>query len=672
MRELVHCPNVFIRMVLRHLRPLTVYFCLACSHVTAQQVRLVNVIPNGMSGENGRDSEPSIAVNPHNPLQIAISAFTRDPGASADAPLFLSTDGGGTWTLSTAVITGANPSHCVATVCDVSLRFADSSDFLYVSALAEPDVGAVSTYRIQRIGSLFGTLASDLLQSETSTDPDIRDQPYIESHTAPRGSGTAQDHIIVPYNDLTASAGQTASVDHSVNAVPPPPAGISDNVVEARATTGQDSPSVRAAANLDGTVYVAFTGRRSGGNEIVVVKDTQWGTAATPFQALLDGTTPGIRVATGLTQSLTKLGTQRVTSPLSIAVHPTDSNILYVAFAEGSTAATYTMHVRNSTDGGSNWSGDLFTVASATNPSLAVNNVGEAGLLYQKLAGSDTSPRFESHFVLSPDGRFSAASNKDILLANVPTDAGPLYSGENPIGDYTGLMAVGKTFYGVFSANNTPDTANFHSSLVYPRNHSFMTHTLTDLMGAAVDISVDPFFFSVTPPCLDTCNLGEKQCVSRAHSDLDRLACIRSKENCVKGCSASLTVKEILTPANNPGRFNLQIDGVTRATNVGNGGSTGSVSVLEGTHTVAESGNGTSLSSYVRTFGGDCDPSGSVTLFAGDNKHCTITNVSRAYQPCLDTCSVAEGKCMSRAHSVEDRKDCIKDRRDCIQGCSAR
>ncbi|HET9792139.1 MAG TPA: hypothetical protein VFR08_12615 [Candidatus Angelobacter sp.] len=462
----------------------------------AQQVTLTNVIPNSLSGESGRDSEPSIAVNPNNPLQISISTFTRDPGGSADAPLFLSIDGGATWTLSTPIVTGAATSSCVATLCDITLRFADASDFLYVSALAGDATTSTTTYRVQRIGSTFAVPASDLLRTRTGTGSSIPDQPYIEAHTALGGPGAGQDHISVPFNDLTVFPGMTATVDHTLNAVPPSPAGFSGAVVEARATTGQDSPPVRAAANHDGTVYAAFTGHRTGGNEVVVTRDDNWGASASPFQAITEAGSPGVRVATGLTQSLGSLGTQRVGSPLSIAVHPTDSQTVYVAYGEGSTTANFTLHVRNSTTGGTSWSGDLFTVTSAMNPSIAINTLGEVGLLYQQLTGSGT--RYESHILISNDGSFSAASNTDILLANVPTDAGPGYGGSNPVGDYTGLMANGKTFYGVFSANNTPDTANFHANLSYPRNHNFATHTLTDLMGTAVSISVDPFFFSVT------------------------------------------------------------------------------------------------------------------------------------------------------------------------------
>src|SRR5215831_6033631 len=69
----------------------------------AGQVLVVNMIPKSLSGENHQDSEPTIAVNPQNPLQIAASAFTPDPSHGPRAPIYLSTDGGNTWTLNSIV-----------------------------------------------------------------------------------------------------------------------------------------------------------------------------------------------------------------------------------------------------------------------------------------------------------------------------------------------------------------------------------------------------------------------------------------------------------------------------------------------------------------------------------------------------------------------------------------
>ncbi|MES2971227.1 MAG: SdrD B-like domain-containing protein [Patescibacteria group bacterium] len=63
--------------------------------------------------------------------------------------------------------------------------------------------------------------------------------------------------------------------------------------------------------------------------------------------------------------------------------------------------------------------------------------------------------------------------------------------------------------------------------------------------------------------------------------------------------SGKLEVRKDLIPSNNSGLFNLQVDGVTKAPNVGDGGTTGEVIVPEGNHSVGETaGTNTSLAGY--------------------------------------------------------------------------
>ena len=64
----------------------------------------------------------------------------------------------------------------------------------------------------------------------------------------------------------------------------------------------------------------------------------------------------------------------------------------------------------------------------------------------------------------------------------------------------------------------------------------------------------------------------------------------------------TLTVNKVLSPSNDPGLFNLLVDGTAKASNVGNGGTTGALTISAGTHTVSETaGTNTSLSSYSST-----------------------------------------------------------------------
>src|SRR5207247_1561148 len=96
---------------------------------------------------------------------------------------------------------------------------------------------------------------------------------------------------------------------------------------------------------------------------------------------------------------------------------------------------------------------------------------------------------------------------------------------------------------------------------------------------------------------------------------------------------ATLTVNKVLNPAGDTGKFNLQIDTVTKsaAGGVGNGGTTGAIAVTTGVaHTVGETAAVGSLGDYNTVIGGDCAANGSVTLAAGDSKVCTITNTRHA------------------------------------------
>ncbi len=88
-----------------------------------------------------------------------------------------------------------------------------------------------------------------------------------------------------------------------------------------------------------------------------------------------------------------------------------------------------------------------------------------------------------------------------------------------------------------------------------------------------------------------------------------------------------LTVTKIVLPDDDPGLFDLLIDGATFASQVNSGGSTGPQELPAGKHTVAEVASaGTDLGRYDAAIGGDCAADGSITLLTGDVKNCTISN----------------------------------------------
>ena len=108
---------------------------------------------------------------------------------------------------------------------------------------------------------------------------------------------------------------------------------------------------------------------------------------------------------------------------------------------------------------------------------------------------------------------------------------------------------------------------------------------------------------------------------------------------------AQLRVVKSLSPVGDPGRFNLQIDGITRAPDVGDGGNTGLLTVDPGTRPVGETaGTSTSLGDYTSAIAckdndgaGATVASGSgaalnVPVSSGAQIACTITNTRQTGQ----------------------------------------
>src|SRR5262245_56202198 len=87
------------------------------------QVVVVNLVPKSLSGETNQDSEPSLAVNPANPLEIVGTAFTPDPMGGALAPVYVSIDGGTTWRLNSIVPSAVGSTSGTG---DISLAYASS------------------------------------------------------------------------------------------------------------------------------------------------------------------------------------------------------------------------------------------------------------------------------------------------------------------------------------------------------------------------------------------------------------------------------------------------------------------------------------------------------------------------------------------------------------------
>jgi hypothetical protein len=465
---------------------------------TAAGVLVVNMIPKSLSGEDNQDSEPTIAVNPANPLQIAASAFTPDPAGSGRAPIYVSTDGGNTWTLNAIVPSTVADRSATA---DITVAFGSSSNVLYAGIIRFPIINDRTRLNILRTSNFQSTTTMQVLEDRTGQGVD---QPYVQAATVASGPDKGKDRVYVGDNDFNAPGGKTATIDQSLNGAS---AGATFKKIriEARVTPGQDGPSVRPALHPDGTVYAAFHAWRSfdgttgqGTADIVVLRDDHGGTGSSQFSDLIDpnDNKAGMRVVRGAKFNFDGfLGQQRTGGDVAITVDPTNRKNVYLAYNDDQPGGIYGLHLFKSTDAGQTWTADFRPMLrNALNPGLAVNSDGKLGFLYQQLTGTGTARTWITKFeILKPNG-----TSETVFVLHQAPDGRPPKQFDPYLGDYLHLAAVGKDFYGVFCGSNSPKKANFPSGVVYQRNADWNTGTLLDVDNATpVNPSIDPFFFKV-------------------------------------------------------------------------------------------------------------------------------------------------------------------------------
>ena len=481
---------------------LTIATSLFVLFLQSQTIRIVNMIPNAQSNETNQDSEPHLAISPARALRMIGTAFTPNPAGAttpASAPLFFTLDGGLTWTLNAIIPSGT----ATTGTGDITVRYATTSDWLYAGILRSPPAsGASSTMDILRTNNVAGTALMQVLSTRNQPD-----QPYIQAASVLSGTARGRDRIYVGNNDgAGAATNQTSTMDLSLDASATTPA-FTTLRLDQRAPANNGAPPVRTAIHPEGVIYSAFFSQTAfnattnvvTGN-IIVVRDDNWGSGATPFRNLTDPVDGlvGSRVAIGITCPFSgnTLGQERIWQRMNIAVNPNNSNQVYVVFSDFPTgAAPYTLHVRRSDNAGSTWTADIRVITTATVPSLAVNTLGELAFSYQQLTAGNWRTIVET-----TTNNFTTITTN--ILHSFP-DGTPARVFQPYLGDYAYLtsMPFGKDFCGIFSASNDPNPVRFPTvQPTWQRNINATTNNLRNLANTAnVAISIDPYFFRLTP-----------------------------------------------------------------------------------------------------------------------------------------------------------------------------
>jgi hypothetical protein len=413
-------------------------------------VSIVDVIPQANSGETGDNGEPSIAVNPANPMQIIAGSFGGSGGNNT--PYFVSTDGGATWSSFGAL---GNE--------DKSIAWVANGSAVLTATLVGPDeplpLGAdeeeggsplqLNTYsasqsEVVTSGGNFGSAINNFVGSNNN------DQPWLR--ISPDGQ------VYMAYNDLGVKTGKTASVNVSTDGGKSYP-----EVIPLDRVGGgpQDDPAIRLAVS-NTTTYAIFDrwntriehdvyGSRY---DATLVVDKSLIGGADGFTALGaggDGTDvidhTGVFTRAGDTQL--SIGLNRVAGgDIAIAVDP---NVV-VAYIDGpgfDGAGVVQLVVAESEDGGTTWTQKYTTsdAARTSQPGLAILADGTIGFLYDTFDPSTNE--LSQHFITTSN---DFASVHDITLATETNNT--LSTGSPYLGDFFDLTSLGDTFYGIFSALN--------------------------------------------------------------------------------------------------------------------------------------------------------------------------------------------------------------------------
>lgn len=411
------------------------------------------------AGDMFGDTEPTIAINPLNPNEIVITAFSG--GWGVNAPLWHSTDAGVTWRKRFTIPPPPGVPIMVMGFlcpCDQVADYGRGGRLSITFLVADTDVHTGTTTDPTNLMAWNWLVMGGVTQNTNMTGLANSDQPWLQVTRNPTMAD--QDDIYVGYDDFSGGPDMQVSVARNSN----PPNFTVDN--QSGTSTGSINPGHRLAVDpRNGAVYSLFqrfNAAGAGGSKninFMLNRSTDggatWG---------LNGMAGGIAVATAdSTQPTAKFGT--VNALLGgvdhAGVNPTNGDVYYVYGNRDAMTGNNRLSIRRLTDngmGGLTVGAQNFVTGQvqAALPSVAVTASGMVGVLYTTFDGFGMSgfPIFTAHLAMSTD---QGATFTDRVLSTFLSAAmDNMNSRQRVLGDYQQLKAVGNTFFGVFTGNGVP------------------------------------------------------------------------------------------------------------------------------------------------------------------------------------------------------------------------
>lgn len=412
----------------------------------------VYVTDPSLSSSSLGGSEPSIAVNPANPNQIAITRFAIPWNTNVNADLLFSPDGGSTWTDQSTIPPPPGVAGTAGCPCDQTIDYGRDGRLYGTFLTFNPATGATTVVTGSTTdptnSASWGWNGNQL----TSGNRTAADQPWLLVNRDPAIAG--QDNVYVAYDDFAAGPDARVAVSFGANPV--------NITVDNKAGTESPlatNPGLRLANDpRNGTMYALYeqsTGLTQPKNVTYKLnRSTDRGSTWT-----LNGSVDGLTVDTVLSDQAPGFKFGTVNALLGgvdhAAVDPSNGDV-YVVYGQHVSVGNQIKirRLQANATGGLDV-GPANNVSLSTNaalPSVAVLTDGTVGVLYDSFEGIVAGlPKFSAHLARSTD---HGASFSDVVLESFQSPVADNGNARQRVfGDYQQIKAVGTTFYGVFSGN---------------------------------------------------------------------------------------------------------------------------------------------------------------------------------------------------------------------------
>jgi hypothetical protein len=417
-----------------------------------------NTDPTLTETDTFNDGETSIAVNPADPSRIVITAFSETWGETA--PLWLSTNGGNTWTKKFTINAppGAPGAELVGCPCDQTVDYGRGGR-LSGTFLAEADNGESNVYSSTTLRPTIPAFnwfedppgTAQTTNNNVPSSFGFVDQPWLLVNRDP--IAPLRDIVYVAYDDFS---GSEVALRVAVAAGTKSPDFTLDNLTGI--SVGAVNPGLRLAVDKStGAVYSLYQFNLPGPKNIFYVlnRSTDGGQTWS-----LNGDSLGVVVANAnSTQPTPKFCTVNALlgGVLHGAVDPTSGDIFYVYGSRDPDTGNNRLALRQISDdgaGGVMIGDEIFVTGQvqAAIPSVAIAKDGTIGVFYYTCDGfSGGFPVFTAHLSLSRDLGQTFTDIGLLTFLSPAADNGDRR--QRVLGDYMQMKALGNTFYGAFTGN---------------------------------------------------------------------------------------------------------------------------------------------------------------------------------------------------------------------------